>query len=485
MRKLSIVFLVLFAAAGVARAQGSQGMRGTYWLSLTKLGSNPCGASQYCLYMRSSDGHLIYSNSGSTTDLSAGGGAGTLSTVYAAGAGQSDSTMTLDSTRLGVRILDAGTSINTLFTVANNAASTNYFQLTTNAQQLIKGAMADGASAVGLGIDTTTTWANATSKPLRVLTGGSERFSVTGAGNLNLVANASIVGASSATNTTALTLSPNVADGASSIAWLLNNTTTLSNATAELMDVQNNGTSKYRLLVSSAQYSGSLKVGGLGAPTYQLVVGPDVGGSASNVVATFSKGAATSASIFVGPGSSFGEYGWDNANSRVYFITSASNQAICFGQGGNGNANCTLFLDANGAISNLSAAVAGTVGTSSNIYSQVWQRQNIGVSTAPAFSATVAVNCTNGELVHIGSVNANVTGATMTSGSGANEHCTVVWAKDATANAYTITWSGSNVRAVSAEAMSTTASSLFVQKFVWDDRLGTAAWVEESAKQTP
>lgn len=66
------------------------------------------------------------------------GGSSTLSSTYANGAGQADSTITLDSTRLGVIIQDAATPISgNLFTVQKNVGGAqSYFSVTTSAVTL-------------------------------------------------------------------------------------------------------------------------------------------------------------------------------------------------------------------------------------------------------------------------------------------------------------------------------------------------------------
>ena len=69
---------------------------------------------------------------------SCGGGSSTLAATYTNGTGQADSTITLDSTRLGVIIQDAATPISgNLFTVQKNVGGTqSYFSVTTSAVTL-------------------------------------------------------------------------------------------------------------------------------------------------------------------------------------------------------------------------------------------------------------------------------------------------------------------------------------------------------------
>jgi len=68
---------------------------------------------------------LRYTNPAGTTITLGSGGGGTLATSYSGGASQSDSTMVLDSTRLGLRIRDNATPITgDLFSVQSSAGAT-------------------------------------------------------------------------------------------------------------------------------------------------------------------------------------------------------------------------------------------------------------------------------------------------------------------------------------------------------------------------
>jgi hypothetical protein len=111
----------------------------------------------------------------------------TLASTYAAGTGTASSIMLLDSTRGPVIVRDSSPSSGSpLFAVQNNGGS-SFLSITPTSQQFIRSGAADGAASVGLGVDTFVSWSNATSKILRVLTGGAERLSVTGPGNINTV----------------------------------------------------------------------------------------------------------------------------------------------------------------------------------------------------------------------------------------------------------------------------------------------------------
>lgn len=97
-----------------------------------------------------------------------------------------------------------------------------------------------------------------------------------------------------------------------------------------------------------------------------------------------------------------------------------------------------------------------------------------------SFSATPAFNCTTTNFIHFGPVTANITGPTMTAGI-AGERCTIVLLKDGTATTYTVSGWGSNVRVTSTFTFSAGANSLMVVDFIWDDTLGTPAWVQTHA----
>jgi len=231
------------------------------------------------------------------------------------------------------------------------------------------------------------------------------------------------------------TYTSGVADGAAAIAHQFNTSNSFANATDELVEFDSNGAKKMALLSNDATTVVAWRSGGVSNGLCNYSTDNTCISIQSAVVYHYISGAAK----------------W---SEQPTFITAQSANALGLG-------------------------IAG----------QEWQYvtsyQYRGISQAPTFSATVAVNCAaSGETVHVGTVNANVTGATMTGGN-VGQRCVIIWAKDATASAYTITWSGSNVRASSAEAMSVTASSLFVQTFAWDDRLGTPAWVETASRQTP
>lgn len=125
----------------------------------------------------------------------------------------------------------------------------------------------------------------------------------------------------------------------------------------------------------------------------------------------------------------------------------------------------------------------GIAGSSNRVRTLNAVRSDVLRNTSPtqnlAFSATPAINATLGNTIHIGPITANVTGPVMTSGV-AGERCTIVWLKDGTAGTFTIAGWGANVRFNGTATFAAGASSIIVQEFVWDDRLGTPAWVLRS-----
>lgn len=177
--------------------------------------------------------------------LGVGGGASTLALLYAAGASGTDSTFSLDSTRLQLKILAPASALGTLFSIRNNADSNSFIQITDNSTQLIKSSIADGASSVGTSIDTTNTLANATSKILKLSQGGTERFSLTGPGNVNLTVNATLqLLAQAATNTVGLTIKPNAADGATTVNLAIDDGTACVTSGCRLLSLREGGSEK-------------------------------------------------------------------------------------------------------------------------------------------------------------------------------------------------------------------------------------------------
>lgn len=86
--------------------------------------SNPFSSGEMGVWVDSSASNALkYFNGTTNTTLGAGGG-GTMATVYAAGASQTDSTIGLDSTRLGLRVRDNATPITGDLTAWQNSGGT-------------------------------------------------------------------------------------------------------------------------------------------------------------------------------------------------------------------------------------------------------------------------------------------------------------------------------------------------------------------------
>lgn len=199
--------------------------------------------SRGILWCKSTDSNKLHYTDPSASDIAlgaggSGGGASTLKLTYAAGAAAADSILALDSTRGPMILRDGASTIGNLLQVQNSGASTSYLLIAGNATQQIKSAQADGAGNVGTRVDTTTNYA--TGKIFQLMSNAVEKWSWQAA-TANMPANAVLSGASSATNTTALTMTTNVADGASSIALKVNNSAALSTAGAKLLSLQSNG----------------------------------------------------------------------------------------------------------------------------------------------------------------------------------------------------------------------------------------------------
>ena len=87
--------------------------------------ANPFSSGEMGVWVDSSASNALkYFNGTTNTTLGAGGGGGTLATTYSAGASQTDSTIGLDSTRLGIRIRDNATPIAGDLTAWQNSGGT-------------------------------------------------------------------------------------------------------------------------------------------------------------------------------------------------------------------------------------------------------------------------------------------------------------------------------------------------------------------------
>ena len=133
MRLQRLAALALLALPSLAHAQAFRVGSG---VQIVPRASSPTRvATNGVLWIDSGTGNAKYTNpSGTTITLGAGGGGSTLATAYSGGASQTDSTILLDSTRLGVRIRDNASPIGTLFAVQSSAGST-YFSVSASSAQ--------------------------------------------------------------------------------------------------------------------------------------------------------------------------------------------------------------------------------------------------------------------------------------------------------------------------------------------------------------
>lgn len=115
---------------------------------------------------------------GANLSWAAGGGASTLSAIYAAGAAAADQTCSIGAVDGGPVLFKAGGAATGSLVKAQTSGSVDLVDFTDNSTQLIKSAMADGAAAIALKVDTTTAWANATAKLLSISSNNSEKLHV-------------------------------------------------------------------------------------------------------------------------------------------------------------------------------------------------------------------------------------------------------------------------------------------------------------------
>lgn len=209
---------------------------------------------------------------GTDTNLGAGGGgSSTLATAYTNGASQTDSTLSLDATRLGLIVKDAASTVGNLLRLQNNGGTTNYLLVPANASIEVRSGVADGASAVGAILDAANSLANATAKTLSVRNAGTELWyyapsaqGTAGKGKLKATSaddfwieaadgNAKLkvsttAGAVLSYASTAVTLGANasitsgVTDGATAVGTIVDSANSLANATAKTLSVRNAGT---------------------------------------------------------------------------------------------------------------------------------------------------------------------------------------------------------------------------------------------------
>lgn len=219
----------------------------------------------------------------------------------------------------------------------------------------------------------------------------------------------------------------------------------------------------------------------------------------SNAVSWFTAGRLNSQNAFTFTGSTDA-----NGAGPIFVTSAASNAGVTLDATGGGGRKFTTYsttgglwvladltaaanrwqMDVNGAFApfadnayNLGLPSTNRVGGVYTVRTEALRftspTQSLG------FSATPAINATSGGVIHIGPITANVTGPTMTGGV-AGERCSIIWLKDGTAGTFTIAGWGANVRVNGTATFAAGANAIIVQSFLWDDRLGTPAWVLQS-----
>lgn len=151
---------VLLGKAGASGLSGSlvfNNSAGANTITLAAQSSNPTSSATLFLPVAGATGvQCLQSTSGSTSTSttlqfgSCSGGSSTLATTYSGGTNQASSTITLDSTRLGIIIKDAASPISgSLFTIQNNGGTTKYLDVSSTAFSIQAGSTLSLLSASG------------------------------------------------------------------------------------------------------------------------------------------------------------------------------------------------------------------------------------------------------------------------------------------------------------------------------------------------
>lgn len=149
-RTRALVALALVLLPSVAMAQAFRVGTGVQFKPKSSQPATVSGNGT--IWIDSTAGNALkYTNpAGASTTIGAAGG-GTLATVYGAGASQTDSTIGLDSTRLGIRIRDNATPISgSLFAIQNSAGSVNILSATKTGTTLGQVGQTSGTASAAL-----------------------------------------------------------------------------------------------------------------------------------------------------------------------------------------------------------------------------------------------------------------------------------------------------------------------------------------------
>lgn len=190
-------------ASGLTGVLAFDNAAGPNTISLSAQASNPTSSATLFLPLAGATGvQCLQSTSGSTSTSttlqfgSCSGGTPTVASVYAGGSSQTDSTITLDSTRLGLIVMDASTPISgSLLTVQNSGGTTKYLDISSGAFNVQAGTtlslLSGGTNAATFDSGTTGNVNIGTGGNAKTTTIGSTNTTSTttiqsGSGNINL-----------------------------------------------------------------------------------------------------------------------------------------------------------------------------------------------------------------------------------------------------------------------------------------------------------
>ncbi len=221
----------------------SQFYKGGTRLRVLKQSTNPFGASESGFYVsQAGTGYVVVD--GTPTAIGAGGSS-TLIQAYQQGAAASDQTLLIQSGDGGPVIFKANGAGTGSLVKAQTSGAADLIDFTDNASHTLKSAMADGASAVGLIVDTASAWSTAGNKLVSFRENGTEFGYITESSTANEFQLQSRASYSTALyGAVSVRLHSTAADGASAVAAYVDTSTAWSNASALLQSWRTNGSQK-------------------------------------------------------------------------------------------------------------------------------------------------------------------------------------------------------------------------------------------------
>jgi hypothetical protein len=172
------LILALFVLMSTAYAQSKPAYRVGYGLQLKPYTLAPTGTTgNGFLYIKSNDANKIHYKDPSGVDIALGaGGGGTIATTYTAGAVAADATLVIQAGDGGPVLFKAFGAATGSLLKSQTSAAVDLVSFTDDAANTLKSNVANGASAVGLTIDSVNDLANATAKLISFRNGGTERL---------------------------------------------------------------------------------------------------------------------------------------------------------------------------------------------------------------------------------------------------------------------------------------------------------------------